>query len=81
VWKHPQLKDRMRWRDVGSPVGELPALLPPATISGLDPRMDPIPAIGEHTEAILKEIGFGAVEIAALRSDAAISFDRKDRDE
>ena len=74
VWRHPQLKDRMRWRDVGSPVGEIPALLPPATISGLDARMDPIPAIGEHTAAILKELGLPPQEIAALHADAAVSF-------
>jgi len=74
VWKHPQLKDRMRWCDVGSPVGEIPALLPPATISGVDPRMDPIPGIGEHTEAILKEIGMNQKEIAVLRTDGAISL-------
>ncbi len=77
VWQHAQLKERQRWRDVGSPVGELPALLPPATISGLDARMDPIPAIGEHTERILSEIGFSAKEIAALKAEEAISFERR----
>jgi itaconate CoA-transferase len=77
VWKHPQLKDRQRWRDVGSPVGEIPALIPPATISGLDARMDPIPEIGEHTERILTELGFSGKEIASLKADEAISFERR----
>jgi itaconate CoA-transferase len=77
LWKHPQLKDRQRWRDVGSPVGEIPALLPPATISGLEPRMDPIPDIGEHTESVLRELGFSSEEIAALKADDAISFERR----
>ena len=77
VWKHPQLKDRHRWRDVGSPVGEIPALIPPATISGLEARMDPIPEIGEHTERILIELGFSSEEIASLKADEAISFERR----
>jgi itaconate CoA-transferase len=77
VWQHAQLKARKRWRDVGSPAGMIPALLPPATLSGADPRMDPIPAIGEHTEDILNELGFNGEEIAALQADAAISFDRR----
>jgi itaconate CoA-transferase len=77
VWQHAQLKARERWRDVGSPVGPIPALLPPATLSGMDARMDPIPAIGEHTESILNELGFNGEEIAALQADAAISFERR----
>jgi len=77
VWEHGQLKARERWRDIGSPVGEIPALLPPATLSDADARMDPIPAIGEHTESILSELGFNDQEIAALKADEAISFDRR----
>jgi itaconate CoA-transferase len=72
LWQHVQLKDRLRWRDVGSPVGEIPALLPPATLSGLDARMDPVPAIGEHTEGILAELGFRGDEVAVLRADEAV---------
>jgi len=77
VWQHDQLKSRKRWRDVGSPVGPIPALLPPATFADMEARMDPIPAIGEHTESILKELGFSAGEIRALNADAAISFERR----
>jgi itaconate CoA-transferase len=72
VWNHPQLKARNRWREVGSPVGAIPAPLPPATFSGSEARMDPIPAVGEHTERILSEIGYRADEIAGLRAASAI---------
>ena len=72
VWAHPQLKARNRWTEVGSPVGALPALIPPATNSEFDARMDPIPAIGEHTHAILKELGVCAETVAVLEADKAI---------
>ena len=72
VWNHPQLQARNRWREVGSPVGMIPAPLPPATFAGTDARMDPIPAVGEHTDRILTEMGYDASAIDALRADAAI---------
>jgi itaconate CoA-transferase len=72
VWNHPQLGARSRWRAVDSPVGPIPALLPPATFSHCEARMDAIPKIGEHTERILTELGYTAGEIARLRADAAI---------
>jgi len=72
VWAHPQLQARARWREVDSPVGMIPALLPPATISGVEPRMDPIPAIGEHTEAILHSLGYSDADIATLQAAEAI---------
>lgn len=72
VWAHPQLKARNRWTEVDSPVGALPALIPPATNSAFDARMDPIPAIGEHTHAILKELGVSAETVAVLEADQAI---------
>lgn len=65
VWAHPQLRERDRWREVGSPAGPLPALLPPASNSAFEPRMDPIPALGEHTEAVLRELGYDPVALAA----------------
>lgn len=77
VWQHAQLKARKRWSEVGSPVGPVPALLPPASLSGADARMDPIPAIGEHTESILGELGFSGKEIAALKAAEAVSFERR----
>jgi itaconate CoA-transferase len=77
VWQHAQFKARERWRDVGSPVGDIPALLPPATFPDFDARMDPIPEIGEHTEGILRELGYGESEIARLAAEGAISFERR----
>jgi itaconate CoA-transferase len=72
VWAHPQLKARHRWTEVQSPVGALPALLPPATNNQFEARMDPIPGIGEHTKAILKELGVDEAAIARLVADKAI---------
>jgi crotonobetainyl-CoA:carnitine CoA-transferase CaiB-like acyl-CoA transferase len=72
VWEHPQLRARGRWREIGSPVGFLPALLPPGNWDDGDPRMDPVPALGEHTEAILGELGLNAEAIEALRAANAI---------
>jgi len=71
VWAHPQLQARGRWREVGSPAGPLPALLPPGTWNE-GPRMDPIPGLGEHTDAILGELGFEPAAIAALRAAGAV---------
>jgi itaconate CoA-transferase len=72
VWDHPQLKARNRWREFGSPVGTLPTLLPPATISGFEARIDAVSAIGEHTDGILGELGYSGPDIAALRTVGAI---------
>jgi itaconate CoA-transferase len=69
---HPQLEARGRWREVGSPVGSLRALLPPATMDGAEPVMAPIPTVGEHTDKILAELGYDADAVAALRRSAAI---------
>ena len=55
--EHPQLVARDRWREVGSSAGPLRQLLPPAMPDGLEPRMSPIPSVGEHTDAILAELG------------------------
>ena len=72
VWKHPQLAARERWTEVGSSAGTLPALLPPALPAGVSPRMDPVPALGEHTERVLAELGYAAPAIAHLRAERAI---------
>ena len=57
LWAHPQLKARQRWTSVASPAGELPALLPPGQQSAFHYRMGPIPQVGQHTQAILQELG------------------------
>ena len=72
VWSHPQLAARGRWREIGTPQGVIPALLPPATPDTFDARMDAVPALGQHTDAILAEIGLTSAEIATLRSEGAI---------
>lgn len=72
VWAHPQLKARNRWTEVDSPVGALPALIPPATNNQFDARMDPIPGVGEHTLAILNALGVSATVVAKLKADKAI---------
>ncbi|MFI6971714.1 CaiB/BaiF CoA transferase family protein [Streptomyces phaeochromogenes] len=70
VAEHPQLAARDRWREVGSPVGPLRALLPPITLPGGDSaRMGPVPALGEHTGALLRAVGMTDDEIAALHRD------------
>jgi formyl-CoA transferase len=68
LWAHPQLAARSRWRTIGSPVGPLPALLPPAGSDTFEPRMDPVPALGEHTSAILGELGYSTVDIEQFQS-------------
>lgn len=72
MWEHPQLKARGRWLEVATPVGPLPALRPPGVPEEWNARMDPIPALGEHTDAILAELGYGRERIAALREQQAI---------
>lgn len=57
LWNHPQLQARGRWTKVDSPAGPIPALLPPGIAEPEHTRMDAIPALGEHTDAILAELG------------------------
>ena len=72
LWNHQQLKDRDRWVNVDTPAGTIPALLPPGLNNSYDYRMDPIPSVGEHTNAILKELGLAETDIANMRSSGAI---------
>lgn len=72
VWAHPQLQARGRWVPVDTPAGVVPALLPPGGSSASAPRMDPVPALGEHTEAVLAELGCSTDEIASLRADGVV---------
>lgn len=70
--EHPQLTARDRWRDVASPVGPLRAIIPPLDLEGMEPRMDPIPAAGEHTDAILRELGFNDEQIRELHETRTV---------
>jgi len=72
VWAHPQLKARGRWAQVDTPVGDVPALLPPGRVSSWDARMDAVPAVGEHTEGILAELGCSAEDIETMRAAGAV---------
>ena len=72
VWAHPQLKARGRWTEVDTPAGVVQALRPPGVPDGCEPRMDAVPALGQHAEAILAELGYAAAEIETLRRDGAI---------
>ena len=73
VWEHPQLQARGRWREVDTPAGPIPALLPPGrTATPAQPRMDAVPALGQHTDSILAELGWSRADIEALRQAGAI---------
>jgi itaconate CoA-transferase len=70
--EHPQLAARDRWREVGSPAGPLRAILPPLSLEGFEPPMDPIPEVGEHTDEVLRDIGYDEGRIAELRMARAV---------
>ncbi|MDF1718651.1 MAG: CaiB/BaiF CoA-transferase family protein [Antarcticimicrobium sp.] len=72
LWDHAQLRARDRWREVGSPAGPIPALLPPGGFDGYAPRMDPVPALGEHTDTVLSGLGFSSTEIDRLHREGAL---------
>jgi itaconate CoA-transferase len=72
LWHHPQLAARGRWTEVQTPAGPIPALLPPGIPSDATARMDPVPALGEHTDQVLTELGYDASAISALRAAAVI---------
>jgi itaconate CoA-transferase len=66
VWEHPQLKARGRWTEVASPVGILPTLLPPASSNAFSPRMAAVPGLGQHSNTLLAELGYSAMDIQRL---------------
>jgi len=72
VWQHPQLQARARWTQVGTEAGPIPALLPPGTSNTFSPRMADVPALGEHTSAILRELGRSDTDIESLRSAGVV---------
>lgn len=72
VWAHPQLQARQRWTQVDTSVGTVPALLPPGSWSQGAPRMDAVPALGQHTDSILSGLGYSATQLQALREEGAV---------
>ena len=72
VWVHPQLRARRRWSEVDSPVGPLPALVPPGLAADGLPRMDPLPSLGQQTDAILRELGLSDGDIGSLRAQDVV---------
>ncbi len=72
VWVHPQLKARDRWTSINTSAGSIPALLPPGVNSDFDPRMAPVPGLGEQSEMILSELGYSSENIVTLRQSGVI---------
>ena len=72
VWNHPQLAARDRWREVGTPGGPIRALLPPFSFGDFTAVMGDVPALGEHTDAVLRELGYSDAAVAGLRRDGAV---------
>lgn len=72
LWQHPQLAARERWREIDSPAGRLPALLPPVSSNAYEPRMDAVPALGGQTDDVLKELGYTAGDIQRLHEQGAV---------
>ncbi|MFG3618737.1 CaiB/BaiF CoA transferase family protein [Nocardia sp. NPDC047654] len=76
VLDHPQLTERDRWRNIETPAGPIPSLLPPAILAGFEPPMGPVPGLGAHTDTVLTELGCTAMDIEALR-DAGVLGSRR----
>jgi itaconate CoA-transferase len=72
LWAHPQLKARGRWVEIDTPAGPMPALLPPGVPDTYEARMDGVPALGQHTDAILADIGYAPAAIAQLHAAGAV---------
>ena len=72
VWAHPQLKARKRWQKVDTEAGSIPALLPPGSWQHGAPRMDAVPALGQHTDAILAQCGYSPQQIDELRKKGVV---------
>ena len=72
VWSHEQLAHRNRWALIETPVGKMPALIPPGSWSQGPPRMDPVPEVGEHTDSILRKLGKTNLQIDQMRARGSI---------
>jgi len=72
VVRHPQLAARQRWREIGTSAGRVAASLPPANLEGMEPAMGEVPSLGQHTDAVLRSLGYRPGRIEALRARGAI---------
>ena len=72
VWTHRQLQARNRWVDVATPAGPVAALLPPGAADAEAVRMDAVPALGQHTDAVLAGLGYSATDIDGLHAAGAV---------
>ncbi|WP_094286287.1 CaiB/BaiF CoA transferase family protein [Mycobacterium lehmannii] len=72
VVAHPHLTARDRWRTVVTPKGDIRALRPPPVITGFEQPMGAVPGLGQHTDAVLGELGLTAEDLARLRADGVI---------
>ncbi|MGX1406895.1 CaiB/BaiF CoA transferase family protein [Streptomyces sp. SAI-097] len=71
VWDHPQLAARGRLHEVPTPAGPVPAMAPPGP-TGRAPRMEAVPALGEHTRAVLGGLGLSEEDIDVLAADGVV---------
>ncbi|MFA3129892.1 CaiB/BaiF CoA-transferase family protein [Acinetobacter pittii] len=72
VWNHPQLQARQRWVDVDTPIGKVPTLKPVGLKDSNDFVINPVPSLGQHSEKILKELGYNKEEIKGLSEQSII---------
>jgi itaconate CoA-transferase len=70
--EHPQLRGRDAWRTVASAGGDIPALVPPVRMEGVEPRMDGVPSVGQHRDTILAELGFDPATIERWKQDGVV---------
>jgi crotonobetainyl-CoA:carnitine CoA-transferase CaiB-like acyl-CoA transferase len=78
LWQHPVLSGRDRWHEIQTPGGPAAALSPPACLSGVDPVLGDVPALGEHSRKILRELGYSADATEEFIA-AGVTTDRRSR--
>jgi itaconate CoA-transferase len=72
LWAHPQLAARDRWREMASPAGPLTTLRLPGSWTDEEAPVGAVPAVGEHTELVLADLGYTREEIARLRAQGVV---------